>query len=195
MSEEENNLNMPSLDQLSEELERELYKSRYNRVLRNTVFSLLAVAAVAVLIAVLILPVLQITGSSMTDTLQDGDIVVALNDISYDTGDVIAFYYNNEILVKRVIATSGDWVNIDDDGNVFVNDKPLDEPYISDKALGQCNIEMPYQVPDGRCFIMGDHRSTSIDSRNTAVGCVSEDRIVGKIILRIWPFKEISFIK
>lgn len=194
MSKKENNLKLPSLDQLAEELERELYRTNYSRVLRSTVFSLLAVAAVAVLVAVLLLPVLQITGSSMTETLQDGDIVVALSGTSYETGDVIAFYYNNEILVKRVIATAGDWVNIDDDGNVFVNDKPLDEPYISDKALGQCNIEMPYQVPDGRCFIMGDHRSTSIDSRNTAVGCVSNDRIVGKIILRIWPFEEISLI-
>ena len=194
MSRKETNLELPSLDQLEEELERELYRSNYTRVLRSTLFSLLAVAAAAVLVAVLLLPVLQITGSSMTDTLQDGDIVVALNGISYKTGDVIAFYYNNEILVKRVIATAGDWVNIDEEGNVYVNDKLLNEPYISDKALGQCNIEMPYQVPDGRCFIMGDHRSTSIDSRNTAVGCVSSDMIVGKIFLRLWPFAEISLI-
>ena len=194
MNKKEKNLELPSIDQLSEELEREMYKTNYSRVLRSTLFSLLAVAAVAVLVAVLLLPILQITGSSMTDTLQDGDIVVAFSGESYKTGDVIAFYYNNEILVKRVIATAGDWVNIDEDGNVFVNNKLLDEPYISDKALGQCNIEMPYQVPDGRCFIMGDHRSTSIDSRNTAVGCVSNDMVVGKIFLRIWPIEEICLI-
>ena len=194
MSKKKKKLELPSLDQLAEELEWELYKTNYSRVLRSTLFSLLAVAAVAVLVAVLLLPVLQITGSSMAETLQDGDIVVAVNGGHYETGDVIAFYYNNEILVKRVIATAGDWVNIDEEGNVFVNDKPLDEPYLSDKALGQCNIEMPYQVPDGRCFIMGDHRSTSIDSRNTAVGCVSNDMIVGKIILRIWPFEYLGFI-
>ncbi|MCH5191518.1 MAG: signal peptidase I [Oscillospiraceae bacterium] len=195
MSKKENTLELPSLDQLAEELEREQYRTNYRRVLRSTLFSLLTVAAVAVLVAVLLLPILQITGSSMTNTLQDGDIVVAFSGSSYKTGDVIAFYYNNEILVKRVIATAGDWVNIDDEGNVFVNDKPLDEPYITDKSLGQCNIEMPYQVPDGRCFIMGDHRSTSIDSRNTAVGCISNDMVVGKIFIRIWPFEEISVIE
>ena len=185
---------LPTVDQLTEELEREQYKRNYRRVLRSTIVSLLAVAAVSVLIAVLLLPVLQITGTSMTDTLQDGDIVVAFSGKSYEQGDVIAFYYNNEILVKRVIATAGDWVNIDEDGNVFVNDELLEEPYVTEKALGQCNIELPYQVPDGRCFIMGDHRSTSIDSRNTAVGCISNDMIVGRIILRIWPFDAFSWI-
>ena len=194
MRKKEKQLEMPSIEQLTEELEREQYKTSYRRVLRSTVFSLLAVASVSVLVAVLLLPILQITGTSMTDTLQDGDIVVAFSGMSYEPGDVIAFYYNNEILVKRVIAKSGDWVNIDEDGNVFVNGEPLEEPYVSDKALGECNIEMPYQVPDGRCFIMGDHRSTSIDSRNTAVGCISDEMIVGKILFRIWPFAGFSLI-
>lgn len=194
MRKKQKDLELPSLDQLAEELEREQYKTNYKQVLRSTIVSLLAVAAVSVLVAVLLLPILQIKGTSMTDTLQDGDIVVAISGRSYSQGDVIAFYYNNEILVKRVIATAGDWVNIDEEGNVFVNDVLLEEPYISDKALGECNITLPYQVPDGRCFIMGDHRSTSIDSRNTAVGCISNDMIVGKIVLRIWPFHEIDLI-
>lgn len=188
-------LTLPSLELLAEELKREKYRSNYSRVLKSTVFSLLAVAAVAVLIAVLLLPVLQINGTSMTETLQDGDIVVALNGSSYTTGDVIAFYYNNEILVKRVIATAGDWVDIDEEGTVYVNNEMIDEPYVSEKALGNCNIELPYQVPDGRCFIMGDHRATSVDSRNTAVGCVSDEMVVGKIFLRVWPLKEIKIIK
>jgi len=197
MSEKEKRqeLQMPSLEQLSEELKKEQYRKNYGRVLRSTVFSLLAVAAVAVLIAMLFLPVLQITGTSMTETLQDGDIVVAVSGVKYKTGDVIAFYYNNSILVKRVIARAGDWVDIDGDGNVYVNGEMLDEPYISEKSRGNCNIELPYQVPDDRCFVMGDHRATSIDSRNTALGCISNEMVVGKIIFRVWPLAKLQLIR
>ncbi|MCI9188377.1 MAG: signal peptidase I [Lachnospiraceae bacterium] len=184
----------PTLEQLEAELRKEQYKRNYGRVLRSTTFSLLVVAAAAVLIAVLVLPVLQINGFSMTDTLQDGDIVVAVNSKKFTTGDIIAFYYNNSILVKRVIAAAGDWVDIDENGNVYVNGELLNEPYITDKALGECNIELPYQVPDGKCFVMGDHRATSIDSRNTAVGCISDGMVVGRIIVRVWPMEQIGFI-
>lgn len=191
----ENKLEIPSLELLEAELEKERYKNSFGRVLRSTFFSLLVVAAVAVLIAVLLLPVLQISGTSMTDSLQDEDIVVALNSSKYKTGDIIAFYYNNNILIKRVIASSGDWVNIDTEGNVYVNDVLLDEPYVTEKALGDCNITLPYQVPDERCFVMGDHRATSIDSRNTAVGCVSSDMVIGRIIFRVWPFSSFGLVR
>ena len=185
---------LPELGLLEAELERERYRKRYGNVLRSTAFSLVVVAAVAVLIAVLLLPVLQISGTSMTDSLQDEDIVVALNSSGYETGDIIAFYYNNNILVKRVIAAAGDWVDIGEDGNVYVNDQLLEEPYVTEKALGDCNITLPYQVPDGRCFVMGDHRATSIDSRNTAVGCVSNDMVIGKILVRVWPLSGLGIV-
>ncbi len=194
MSDSEKKLELPDLSLLEAELEREQYKNSFGQVLKSTIFSLLVVAAVSVLIAVLLLPVLQISGTSMTESLQDEDIVVALNSKKYKTGDIIAFYYNNNILVKRVIAAAGDWVNIDKDGNVYVNDELLDEPYVSEKALGDCNITLPYQVPDGRCFVMGDHRATSIDSRNTAVGCVSNDMVIGKILVRVWPLSGLGIV-
>ena len=188
-------LEVPSLELLEAELKKEQYKKNYSRVLRSTIFSLLVVAAIAVLVAVLLLPVLQINGTSMTETLQNEDIVIAVSSSKYKTGDVIAFYYNNNILVKRVIAAAGDWVDIDGDGSVYVNDKLLDEPYINEKALGDCNIDLPYQVPEGKCFVMGDHRATSIDSRNTAVGCVGIEMVVGMILFRAWPLSDIGFIK
>lgn len=184
----------PTVEQLEAELKKEQYRHNYGRVLRSTAFSLLVVAAVAVLVAVLLLPVLQINGTSMTETLQDGDIVVAISNSKFKTGDVIAFYYNNNILVKRVIAAAGDWVDIDDEGNVYVNGEQLNEPYVAEKALGTCDIELPYQVPDGKCFVMGDHRATSIDSRSTAVGCISESGVVGKIMFRVWPLEEIGLV-
>ena len=158
----ENNLEMPSLEQLEAEFQNEQHKTRFTQVLRSTIFSLVVVAAVVVLITILLLPVLQITGNSMSDTLHQGDVVIAFNRSEYETGDVIAFYYNNNILVKRVIAKAGDWVDIDTDGNVYVNGDMLEEPYLTQKALGDCNITLPYQVPEDKIFVMGDHRATSI---------------------------------
>ena len=177
----------PTVAQLEQELKRETYRRRYNRVLRSTIYTLVTVAAAAVLVATLFLPVLRIYGTSMTPTMTDGDIVVSVKGGSFARGDVIAFWFNNKILVKRVIAQPGEWVDIDEAGNVSINGEPLDEPYLSEKALGECDIELPYQVPDGRLFVMGDHRSTSSDSRNSAVGCVAEEQIVGKLVFRVWP--------
>lgn len=190
----ESTMSFPTVDQLEKELKREHYRRNYNRVLRSTLFTLISVAAVAILIAMLLMPVLQIYGSSMSPCLEDGDIVVTLKRSTFERGDVISFYYNNKILVKRVIAFPGDWVNLDAQGTVFVNDQPIDEPYLVDKAFGDVNIELPYQVPDGKLFVMGDHRSTSADSRNTAIGCVAEEQIVGRMLLRVWPLKEIGWI-
>lgn len=180
----------PSVEMLEAELNRVKYKQRYRVVLKSTVYTLITVAAVAVLVATLWLPVLQIYGSSMTPTLQDGEIVFSVKSTDMEQGDIIAFYYNNKILVKRVIAGPADWVNIDQDGTVWVNDVVLEEPYLNEKSFGDADIEFPYQVPDGKIFVMGDHRSTSVDSRHTAVGCVAEEQIVGKIVFRVWPLNQ-----
>ena len=183
----------PSVEQLEVELSRIKYRQRYHVVLRSTVYTLITVAAVAVLVATLWLPVLQIYGSSMTPTLQDGEIVFSVKTSDLEQGDIIAFYYNNKILVKRVIAGPGEWVDIcPETGNVFVNDILLEEPYLSEKDFGDSDIELPYQVPDGKIFVMGDHRSTSVDSRHTAVGCVAEEQIVGKIVFRVWPLEQLG---
>lgn len=170
-------------------MKRENYCRRYNRVLRSTIYTLITVAAVAVLVATLFLPVLRIYGTSMTPTMTDGDIVVSVKQGSFERGDIIAFWFNNKILVKRVIALPGEWVDIDGDGNVSVNGEPLDEPYLTEKALGECDIELPYQVPDGRIFVMGDHRSTSSDSRNSAVGCRRRNRLWENLYFGYGPLK------
>lgn len=178
----------PSVEQLAAELKRVKYRSRYRAVLRSTLYMLIVVAAVAVLVATIWMPVLQIYGASMTPTLSEGDIVVSIKGSEFQPGDLVAFYLGNKILVKRCIAGPGQWVDIDEDGNVYVDDKLLEEPYLTEKSLGGSNIELPYQVPDNRYFCMGDHRSTSVDSRHKEVGCVSEEQIVGKIVFRVFPF-------
>ena len=180
---------------LEQELTRVKHQNRFMAVRRSTVSSLIVVAAAAVILAMLVLPVLQITGTSMTETLNDGDIVVALRGSGYKTGDVVAFYYNNNILIKRVIARTGQWVNIDEDGTVYVDNVRLDEPYISEKSKGDCDIQLPYQVPDGRVFVMGDHRSTSLDSRSTSLGCISEDMVVGRLLVRVWPLPDLGIVR
>lgn len=186
---------MPPVEDLQKELKREKYKNNYINVMRSTVFTLITVAAVAVLVAVLLLPVLQIYGTSMSPTLTEENIVISVKGDTFNTGDVIAFYYNNKILVKRVIAQPGDWVDIDPEGNVYVNKELIDEPYVTQKAFGECDIRLPYQVPESKIFVMGDHRNVSVDSRSTAVGCVAEEMIVGKIVFRIWPLQDIGPVR
>lgn len=177
----------PSVEQIEAELRRVKYKRDYRRALKGTVYALVTVAAISVLVATLLLPVLKIYGGSMTPTLVDGDIVLSLKSGEFSQGDVVAFYYNNKILVKRVIAQAGDWVDIDENGVVSVNGQAIDEPYLEDRALGECDIALPYQVPDGRWFVMGDHRSVSVDSRSSSVGCIAQEQIVGRLVFRVWP--------
>lgn len=180
-------MNRPTTQQIEKELNNEIYKKKYKNTFLSTIYGLITVAAIAVLIATLFLPVLEIHGSSMSPTLEEKQIVVALKNTEIEAGDIVSFYYNNKILVKRAIAFAGDWVDIDEKGNIYVNEVLLDEPYLKEKALGECDLKLPYQVPEGRVFVCGDHRSTSVDSRSSIIGCVSDEQIVGVIKFRVWP--------
>ena len=185
---------LPQLNILKKELKRELYKRRFRRLLRSTVNALIVVAAVAALIATLVLPVLQIAGTSMEPNLNDGDIVFLMKTENLETGDLCAFYYSNKILIKRIIAIPGDYLWINPDGTVYLNGSELDEPYVAEKALGECDVEFPYQVPENAYFMMGDHRETSIDSRSSVIGCIAEDQIIGRILCKFWPLSEFEWI-
>ena len=178
----------PSLAQLEAELARERYKTRYGRVLRSTVYALIVVAAVAVLVATLWMPVLQIYGNAMDPSLAEGQVVVCVKTTDVEQGDLMAFYVGNHLLVKRVIAGPGDVVDITPSGTVYINGQELHEPYVSEKSRGECDVEYPYQVPAYSYFVMSDNRSNCVDSRASIVGCVAEEHIMGKVIFRIWPF-------
>lgn len=185
---------MPGLDLLQKELKREQYKRRFRRMLRSTVNALVVVAAIAALVATLVLPVLQIAGVSMEPSLNDGDIVVLVKTNRMESGDLCAFYYSNKILIKRVIGTPGDYLWINPDGTVYLNGTELQEPYIQEKSLGECDVEFPYQVPENNYFLMGDQRESSIDSRSSVIGSVAQDQVIGKIICRIWPLSEFAWL-
>lgn len=185
---------IPSTEEVKAERDRLAYLSRYGRVLRSTIYALVVVAAVAVLLATLFLPVLQVSGDSMNPTLQDKDVIVLVKSDSLKTGDLCGFYWQNKLLLKRVIGLPGDIISLDENGVVTVNGTVLDEPYVDELALGECDIKFPYQVPENRYFVLGDHRATSIDSRSSVIGCVEKNQIVGKVFIRVWPLSSFSLI-
>ncbi len=187
--------NFLTKEAIIEEKNRVEKQRKFQQIIKTTLYVLVLVAAISVLAATIFLPVLQVSGSSMEPTLSDDDVIVLWNTNHFDTGDLVGFYYQNKLLLKRVIAGPGDMVDIDENGNVSVNDQPLEEPYLQVKSLGDSDLDYPYQVPESRYFVMGDNRTTSIDSRSSAIGCIEVDQIVGKVFLRVWPIKKVSLIK
>ncbi|MBQ9809512.1 MAG: signal peptidase I [Ruminococcus sp.] len=194
MSDEKKIMDVPSSEQLGSELKRLRRKQSFHRNIRSTVGALIVVAAAAIIITSVLLPVFRVTGSSMSPTLANDEVVLCVRSSHYEQGDIVAFHYNNKVLLKRVIGLPGDVIQISEDGTVTVNDVVLDEPYISEKALGECDIRMPYKVPENRLFVMGDHRAVSIDSRSTSVGCIAEENVVGVVLMRLLPMKEFGFV-
>jgi signal peptidase I len=184
---------LPTIKQVETERKRYRRQKAYNKALSGTIYVLTIVAAVAVLIATLVLPVLQIEGKSMEPTLVNGDVVLLTKTTSFDRGELCGFSWNNKLLIKRVIGIPGDWIEIDTDGTVYLNGEKLDEPYAQQLAVGECDLEFPFQVPQEEYFVLGDMRESSIDSRNTLIGCVKKDQIVGKVFFRIWPLETIRF--
>ena len=187
-------VNIPSLTEIQSERKRIRRGTYYRQALRGTVSVLLVVAAVAVLITTLFLPILQISGDSMSPTLEHDEIVVLLKTKKFERGDLIGFYYQGKILLKRVIALPGDEVAIDADGNVYVNGNLLEEPYVTELGLGDCDLEFPFKVPGTSYFVLGDRRSNSVDSRNSVIGAVSRDDIIGKVFIRVWPIPKFGFV-
>ncbi len=187
-------ITIPSLEEIQKERKRIRKSDYYRQSLRSTVSVLVVVAAVAVLIATLFLPILQISGDSMSPTLEHDEIVVLLKTKDFDRGDLVGFYYQGKILLKRVIALPEDEVAIDAGGNVYVNGELLEEPYVTDKGLGDCDLEFPYKVPGTGYFVLGDQRSNSVDSRNSVIGAISQEDIIGKVFVRVWPLSEIGFV-
>ncbi len=187
-------LDMPSAEMLEEELKRERNKIRYKRILKSTIYALIIVAAVAAIIATLVLPVLQISGTSMEPTLKNGEIVVLVKTSNLEYGDLCAFAYSNKVLIKRVIGLPGDTIVIEKDGTVYLNGYALEEPYITEKGFGECDVEFPYTVPENEYFLLGDQRTTSIDSRSTVIGCVPRDQVIGKLYFRIWPLSDFDIL-
>jgi len=185
---------LPSEEAVAAERARLQYQKKYRQTLRTTVYALIVVAAAAVIMATIFFPVLKVSGSSMEPTLSDEDVILLFKNSDFETGDLIGFYYQNKLLLKRVIAGPGDVVDIDKEGNVYVNEEIIDEPYVTEKSLGETDLDYPYQVPENRYFVMGDNRSTSIDSRSSAIGCIETDQIVGKVVVRIWPLKQLSIL-
>ena len=182
----------PTIEQIEEELNRREGGQELKKAVFGTVKNLIVIAAAAVLVANLLISVLLVSRSSMNPTLTDGEVVIALRWVKVNPGDIVAFHYNNKILLKRVIAKEGDLVDIGEDGTVYVNSEALEEPYLAEKSLGDCDIELPYEVPVGCLFVMGDHRSTSADSRIKEIGAIGSEYIIGKVFMRVWPLTKIG---
>lgn len=179
--------NSPTKKEIKDELNRINYKARYGTLLKSTLYTIIIIAAISAIISTLVMPVLQISGNAMEPKYKNGDIVVSIKTKNLKSGDIVAFYHGNKILVKRVIATSGDWVNIDKTGVVYVNGQKLEEKYLTVKGLGETDIKYPYQVPNESYFVLSDDRTNNIDSRLEEIGSVKQDDLIGKVLFKVWP--------
>ena len=187
-------IELPTIEELEAEINRKKHKQNQHHLMRNAIYVLIVVAAVTSLISIFFVRALKTFGSSMTPTLEDGDIVAVYLTDEAEPGQLVAFYFNNKLIIKRVIALGGSVVDMDEAG-VFVDGSPLEEPYLTEKALGEVSVEFPFTVPDGQYFVLGDNRITSTDSRSSIIGCVDPDNMLGRVIFKVWPLGEFGKIR
>ncbi len=184
----------PSAEELREELKHEKSRSRNRRIVRRTLLCVLLALGLAVIAAAALMPVYQMTGSSMSNTLSDSDIIVVMKKSTFRRGEVVAFENNGNLMIKRIIAMGGDTIDIDPSGNVTLNGSRLAEEYVSKRELGICDIKLPYTVPEGKLFVMGDNRKQSVDSRHSSIGCISPENVIGRVVLKVWPLNRLSWV-
>ncbi len=164
-------------------------------------FKYIIVIVVVLVLAIYVVSLQQVVGPSMSDTLNNNDIVL-LDKISYrftdiKRGDVVSLYYaDTKYLIKRVIGLPGEYVEFQDN-KLYIDNKYMDEDYVEDVITDDFSLsELGYdEIPEDMYLVLGDNREDSLDSRDASVGLIPKEDIIGKVRIRIWPLNKIGIIR